>query len=282
MAGGMGAQKTNTLWEGGVGTPCLNHLTHGHQSINRCGQDWGTLFRAGKWMHLAWVHDARPEKTAAYHSPSYNLDTLFINGTRCTGQFGAGANDVTNLDVNYSQATNLLRLGERRSAPMLNTVPDSTLDEVLIWEGLTMDTAEARCLEIWKEGRYYQGNDGVFTSRPIDLTKGITDSAITLFLAAWTQYRPDTLPQNATCEVSIVDAETLQPLTETPFLHEPSGSPIKAYGGGPLAVNKKFRYRVFFRPHVTINDPIVDSLIFDDITLIYYAAPVFKSWTSIQ
>jgi len=288
MAGGCGATG-NKEWEGGVGTPCLNHLGHGHDTIIRCGQSWPTLFRAGKWLHLGWVRDARPDKTRAYRVPFgqqgniYNLDSLLVNGLKTSGPFGAGANDVSSPGE-YYVPDNILRLGERKTQGCLNSAPDSTIDEVILWEGLTMTEAEQKIREIWREGRYYKENDGVFTSRTIDLAKisGLSsDAPVTLFLAAWTQYRPDTLPDEATCEVAIV-GENKEPLTETRYLRNSAGSLIKAYGGGPLTVTAPFRYQVYFRPSVGLNDIVVDSLIFDDITLIYYTNPKFLSWTHIQ
>jgi hypothetical protein len=182
----------NPLWSGGMVTPCLNHLNCGlaqdwapcwgmldvipghdplpHDYITRLGQRWGTMFRAGKWMHLAWVHDAHPLKTdvrinidttdtagggswgglvtqmALDSAPLDPVDIIYVNGTKCTGPFDLwqidmptrndmpGGPDLNTMGDNLLyEAGNLLRLGERASFNFLNGAPDATLDEVIIW-----------------------------------------------------------------------------------------------------------------------------------------------------
>ena len=104
---------------------------------------------------------------------------------------------------------------------------------------------------------------------------------LTLFSANWTQYKPDTLPENATCEVSILD-KNFSSLNTPAFLNDPSWSLIKTYNGGSLNVSEPIRYRVYFKPQTTIDSVVLDSLIFDDITLLYYGSPRFLSWSPIQ
>jgi hypothetical protein len=179
----------NPLWSGGMITPCLNHLNCGlaqdwwgiwgelimpgydplpHDAITRFGQKWGTMFRAGKWIHLAWVHDAHPLKTdlrinlattgyglggcitqMAFDSSQVEpVDIIYVNGTKCTGPFDLwqmtmptahvpNLNTVgDNLLYQTGAAGNLLRLGERSSHNFLNGAPDATLDEVIIWKDI--------------------------------------------------------------------------------------------------------------------------------------------------
>lgn len=307
LAGGCGAIPENSTWEGGVATPCLNHIGQGYDYIERPypgGDQWGTLFRAGKWLHLAWIHQAEPAKTNSYpgdyyyKQPDYNFDILYVNGIKCTGLFGAGGNDVKSTLADYYQPGNVLRLGEKKTRPRLNSASDSTLDEIIIWDNIAQ--AETEILNIYKEGRYYKENDldrcGVFTSRPIDLAEEAgfpTGSQVTLFLATWTQYVPETLPAGATCEVSIVSGAEKQTLNaerqrspvpngEPRFLEDPAGSLIKGQDDKPLTITKPIRYQVFFRPKTGNNNTIVDSLIFDDITILYFAGPPrFLSWLPV-
>ncbi|MBI4833517.1 MAG: hypothetical protein HY811_01685 [Planctomycetes bacterium] len=279
-----------TQYAGGVGSPCLNHQGHSHEYITRGTQQWGNWFRAGKWIHVGWVHDITTQARPAGHVARYNsdkMDLLYINGQKVIGQYSMGGTSTYLSGGSTGYLTGGyggLRLGERKSANYMNSAPDSTLDEVIVWENLALADGGLKISEIWNEGRYYKRNDGSFTSREIDLVKEMglpKDSSVTLLMANWTQYRPDTLPTTATCEVSILDAKSLDPITEPSLLNKPDGTVIRGYGNTPANISEPIRYRVYFRPDANINTSVVDSLIFDDITLIYYASPRFLSWSPV-
>jgi hypothetical protein len=286
MAGGCSASLRNiesgyNYWGGGAGTPCLNHIGHGHEGTYINGF-WGTYFRAGKWLHLGWIHIPAQKKGGYTESTGEGInDILFINGQKCGGIFTTGEFDASK--ANYYIQQNILRFGEKKNSPSLNTAPDSTIDEVLVWENLTEETGEKLIMDIWKEGRYYKENDAVFTSQPISLAKeaGLPEeSSVTFLMAYWTQYCPETLPKNATCEINIID-ENGNVIHDSEYLTNPAGSMIKATDNSLLQIAHPIRYKVYFRPQTTINDVVIDPLIFDDITLVYYGAPKFLSWSFV-
>jgi len=200
----------------------------------------------------------------------------------------------------------------------LNSAADSTLDEVIIWENLpcsstsTIDNAEEIVQKIWQQGRYYRGiNDtvtgdddrGHFTSRPINLSgqAGITGMPVTILMVAWTQYVPyklsdyegegvvDLREKDAICEIVLLEEELKDEWTEE--LKPPLSEPLREPGGTmvtrpedgqrlTLRPYQNLRYRVYFDLGTVdpVNDVIVDPLIFDDITIVYYSVPRFLSW----
>jgi len=49
-------------------------------------------------------------------------------------------------------------------------------------------------------------------------------------------------------------------------------------GDKPLTLNNtKIKYELLFKPN-TDNQPAIDTVLFDDITFYYYAAPKIVSW----
>jgi hypothetical protein len=315
-------------WGGGIITPCLNHIgtlpgtsaTHNHpvsegeKYLTAFGRDYPTIFKAGQWLHLAWVHQTGLEDPTP--STGLQFDVLWVNGTKCDGLLSDIIyHNFSNINTNYYTSDNILRLGEKTSAPYLNSAPDATLDEVCIWEGSRLNltapgqhTGNAPNVmidHIWKQGRYYRGNDGVFTSRAIDLCQqaGLpTGTPMTVFMMAWTQFVPEQrwtqfgdrqgiwhlLPQPGqvgapTCEIEIWDKNKKARIgvrKSTTPQPDPAGELIKdTYSNGELVVTDPVRYRVKFLPNVNpLNDILIDPLIFDDITIIYYSVPKFLSW----
>ncbi|MFC1525042.1 hypothetical protein ACFL5I_01495 [Planctomycetota bacterium] len=289
-------------------SPALNHRLCGpdgyHSGYIREGQDWGqTPFRAGKWLHLLWRHQRTPQTYGSLFA-----DGLYINNKGCVGDFYRCEASCSG-DSDFTAARPLLRLGERREAEALNSVPDATLDEILIWENSTTQTLLSALENTWQPGRYYRENDGVFTSRTFNLAQHMgvpTNTPITVFMVNWTQYAPEekyTLAGNPvvlplpgepgapTCEIEILkgevenpmDAEAIGVRKSTTIQPDPSGELIKGagpYAGDILVVTEPIRYRVKFLPNLAdpLNDILVDPLIFDDITIIYYSVPKFLSW----
>jgi hypothetical protein len=282
-------------------TPCLNHIKCGnpngiHSSYIRDGDPrWGeTVFRAGKWMQLGWIHTTEEDAIAV------NRRWCQVDYFRCRATYVYTLPKLTSPE-------NILRLGERRSAEALNSVPDSTLDEVIIWESLSDEKSTSVLHDVWQQGRYYRGNDGVFTSRSINLSQHMnlpTGTPITVFIVNWTQYVPEEKwstngnrielphpgqPGAPTCEIEIWDEHKTTKLgvrKNTTSQPDPSGELIirsqkseDSSQNESLVVTEPIRYRVKFIPNVDpLNDILIDPLIFDDITIIYYSVPKFLSW----
>ena len=264
-------------WEGAVATPCLNHEGHGHDTIQRAGENWETVMRAGKWMHVAWVHDGKPweGRQAEIGNFHENLDSLYVNGRKVSGVFAYQQGDNFHPVQHDGEP---LRLGARRDEMRLNTVPDSTIDEVLIWEGVTWPQAEARILDEFNDGRFYNDDDGTFTSRAIDLAAELglpRGTPVTLSTVSWTQFVPESLPDGA-ITVELVRARDRSPLPGSRTYAASSMEKVD------LVVKEPFRYVVRFRPGVGGTSPVVDTLVFDDITLAVTKGPQFLSWAWVS
>jgi len=309
---GGGFRTTSQVEASAEVSPCLNHRLCSPQGNHldyplREGTYWGdTIFRAGKWMYLGWIHGGVPEDI--FHAGTFTPDILCINGKWVEDSFFR-SKATSAGEVLLALPENILRLGERRSAEALNSAPDATLDEVLIWANKNCDNGGPQITQdIWQQGRYYRGDKGVFISRTINLAQKMglpTETPITVFMVNWTQYAPEekwsnngnrlALPQPGepapTCEIEILneaknliglrqshpDSPSDRPKTIQP---DPSGELIgDTYIGDKLVVTYPIRYRVKFLPNVHhLNDILVDPLIFDDITIIYYSVPKFLSW----
>jgi len=318
----------------------LNHRYCNHDRYERNGHEWGeTVFQAGKWMHLGWTRWSEggecpdcpgppectwpcpgcgicrgcpgcPPHTAGPVGGTYVINMLYINGRRLGENlydtyFQTVGSAVPNVDFGVDE-NNILRLGERKESPsVLNSAPDATMDELLIWEKLHPDKAEEVIQDkIWRDGRYYRGNKGTFTSRPINLAEeaGLPpDTSVDVLYVTWTQYVPEEKwvtgvggypestplprpgePKAPTCEIELYNEEKVVIKLDQP-LTNPAGSLVKkAYTAGTegkLIVDKPIRYHVLFKPNVDVlNDVLIDSLIFDDITIIYYLPTRFLSW----
>jgi hypothetical protein len=206
------------------------------------------------------------------------VDSLYINGGKIPAGMGAGAPDATVSGEYYRYEDSPLRLGEKDDSgsgkiTMLNAPPDATIDDVLIWGG----EQTARALDCWSEGRYYRGKAGVYTSPEINLAQEAhlpLDTVVIPCVVAWTQYVPEDLSKaKGKCWVKLTGAEEMT---------NPSGNPVRSeYDKGPLMTTHPIRYEVHFDPGDDIdpqNTPVIEPLIFDDITIIYYVKPEFKSW----
>jgi hypothetical protein len=188
----------------------------------------------------------------------------------------------------------------------LNGAPDGTIDEVIIWPNFNMAQIKDTINKVWKEGRYYRGNDGVFTSRLIDLAGGdeVTGAPVTILKIAWTYYQPEPegppftpapweFPsldpeKGARCEIGLCYPDKSTITLQDGYLKDFNGAEVKetstdlpdGKAGKSLVVTFPIRYRVFFKPSVQdqLSSVLVDTLIFDDITIIYYTVPKFLAW----
>ncbi|MBA7695773.1 hypothetical protein ES703_104409 [subsurface metagenome] len=223
---------------------------------------WGSPFQAGRWIHIAW------------HRKGVSQDDdnkIFANGNN----FRSGGNwHYTDASpVNYNQPDNHLRLGERKAAPRLQTPPDSTLDEVLVFNG----GGANKLRKILLDGRYYRENTGNFTSRPIDLAEKSgrpDDTSFTIFRVEWTEYKANL---NAWLELDILSEDKNSLLNKRLKITPGEDVDVKAYDG-PLIINGPIRYRVHFIPNTGLNDLAIAPLIFDDITIFYYSSPKLLQW----
>ncbi|GEM_PF-2051734 len=273
LAGG-----TVESYEGACATPCINHLEHGHGSIDRGGETWGTMFEGGKWMHVGWIHDGAPFEGRGYDYPAThheNMDMLYVNGRKVAGVFAYQTGDVSTPTPYDGE---IMRLGERRSAGAINTVPDSTIDEVLVWDGVNMPNSESRILDEFNDGRFYNEEDGTFTSRAIDLAAEANlppGTPVQVATVSWTPYVPDSLP-NGRITVELLKAYDRSGLPGGREYTQPGGEKADILASEPI------RYRVHFYPGVGGGQGIVDSLVFDDITITVTKGPRFLSWAWVM
>ncbi len=273
LAGG-----TVETYEGACATPCINHLEHGHPSISRGGETWGTMFEGGKWMHVGWIHNGTSLEGRPYDWPTTyheNTDTLYINGRKVCGVFSYQTGDVSYPTLYDGQ---IMRLGERRGAVQINTVPDSTMDEVLVWNGVLTPNPEPAILDEFNDGRFYNEDDGTFTSRAIDLAAEASlpaGTSVQVAMVAWTPYVPDSLPSGR-ITVELLSAQDRSTLPGTHEYTRPGGEKADVQASGPI------RYRVHFYPGVGGVQGIVDSLVFDDITIMFTRAPRFLAWAWVE
>ncbi len=273
LAGG-----TVNTYEGCCATPCLNHLEHGHRSIDRGGETWGTEFEGGKWLHVGWIHNGTAFESMGYEYPSThhdNLDMLYINGRKVSGVFSYQTGDVSTATQYDGE---ILRLGERRTAGAINTVPDATIDEVLVWDHVNMPNSERRIMDEFADGRFYNEEDGTFTSRAIDLAKEVglpPGTPVQIATVAWTPYIPTSLP-NGAITIELVKAYDRSALPGAREYTRPGGEKVDLTTPDPI------RYRVHFKPGVGGSQGIVDTLVFDDITLTVTKGPRFLSWAWVM
>jgi len=140
-------------------------------------------------------------------------------------------------------------------------------------------------------GRYYTGDDAKFTSREIDFNKelGIKTTStenpgpINIFMVHWTVYDTTTNIDNGTMpdgkiEIGIKDGNT-DLLNNRALTIPDNGGGVAPAENGPLAlINNRMRYELLFKPNTRVNQPAIDTIIFDDITLYYYTTPKIISW----
>ncbi|MEK7867054.1 MAG: hypothetical protein AAB434_10260 [Planctomycetota bacterium] len=272
LAGG-----TVESYEGACATPCINHLEHGHGSIDRGGETWGTMFEGGKWLHVGWIHDGERFEGRGYDYPAThheNMDVLYVNGRKVSGVFAYQTGDVSTPTPYDGE---MLRLGERRTAGAINTVPDATMDEVIVWDRVNPNS-ENRILDEFNDGRFYNEEDGTFTSRAIDLAAEANlppGTPVQIATVAWTPFVPVSLP-NGRITVELVKAYDRSGLPGGREYTQPGGEKADVIAGEPI------RYRVHFYPGVGGGDGIVDSLVFDDITITLTKGPRFLSWAWVM
>ncbi len=155
--------QSSAFWERGAGQrfPADPRLCFG------CGLDWG-LNVADPWNG--------PPGVQGHHSYHWFWDKVDRNGrqwnpttpSRASNQPPAAWVNPVRLGEPTS-LTPLTRSGERYSR---NFSSDATYDEFYLWgdaDPSAPQNGRAGALRLWRQGRYYRGNDGWFRSRTIDL-----------------------------------------------------------------------------------------------------------------
>ncbi len=232
-------------------------------------------------------------------------DELYPAGGGILGNAPLAASDIT-LDDKPDGVTlqpHMISLG-RHGKPLEANVggdcalgADATLDEFAVYDfggagpaGIpaatadTLDSPSRLALKRYQEGRYYKEADyrspgalpllsplaeaGSWISAPIRLPTGSLLDKI-----AWTWIRPAALPSD------YVEVELLHPSASTHLwapsrsrsTQAPSWNRDRQVWDLGRIINGDFRLRVVFRREVPVpaNTPILDSPVFDDITLAY-------------
>ena len=261
LAGG-----TIGAWSTSVATPSINHRGHGHESIQRFGQTWGTALDSGKWVHIAWVHTARRlgPQADTYPGNKCEVDTLYINGERAGAPF---CMEMTDADTITTHEGEPMRLGERRAHPFQNSVPDATIDEVQVWDAIDLARADEKMTTIFRDGRYYAEDDATFRSAPLDPANG---RPVRLCWAAWTSLSTIEAPEGKVV-LDVVDSATGASLVGGPS-DAAGGMRIDRVAAGPA------RYTARFLSGVPFGEPVVTSPSLDDVTIAWTAGPRILSW----
>ncbi|MBI4230001.1 MAG: hypothetical protein HY608_04115 [Planctomycetes bacterium] len=149
--------------------------------------------------------------------------------------------------------------------------------------GPALNAATAWHADRYVAGRYYKGDDGKFLSTVLAPEGG--GAEVRLLAAHWTGHLPGDRRQEfvlansvgggvpASGAPRVVDA-TLQNAALGVDLMEEDGTTLVrplAQGGAISLRRSRFRYRVTFRSNLadSINQPVLESPVFDDITFLY-------------
>jgi hypothetical protein len=188
---------------------------------------------------------------------------------------------------------------------------DSTVDEFYLWqesaEFYTQIRDEFIKQGLWGRGRYYRGSDAIFTSGKVEFEKlfrekrGSADQPYLLELSpmilgiSWTAYDEDIYDWQVVGQISGQDPQRLVAHTLI-YLEEFDGSsyrpineelPFKknwwSWVGKRLEPPYTIRYKLKFEmPYIdTLNSVLLESPIFDDISIYYKSRPQFLSWVLV-
>jgi hypothetical protein len=208
-------------------TATLNHVGHGHSSINYLGQDWGNFLMRGRWIHLGMVWDDSSglvwDGSAAMGVPG--TVWLYVNGNKVERPAG-GQSQRVGEQGNTHPVINVLWGPE-------STLPTSTNDRAY---GLPPDFGDAAK---WKGGK----------PQPSDVPIRLGAESVTPEASPYTKNRspalnfagaryPMNVPADSTIDEFLVWKGTLESgkisdvWTEGRF-YKSYGTPDKGSGGTP-------------------------------------------------
>ena len=307
----------SSSWNGVLHRRTVCHFEIGHAtddglstSVPSKEHRWQTpdrtnLDRAHRWQLMTFYWN--------YQAPSRpDIAALLVDGgtapidqgtpTYSTSQLWTWYSDIT-LDDAYGP--HLMTLGMRRSQAYddvglaFGTGADSTFDEFAIWDfGQNPACAAPVAVNRWHDGRYYKGaayaeawnpsitagEAGSWLSAPIRLPAGSR-----LLKVCWSWQKPLALPDDY-AELELVNPQATEWLwNNNPALSRSTQAAGFGYDRQSWDVGRSlpgsFRARVDFRriqgsATVDLNTPILDSPVFDDLSLLYTPAsgPAVLSW----
>ncbi|MFA5793969.1 MAG: hypothetical protein WC980_02695 [Candidatus Brocadiia bacterium] len=204
-------------------------------------------------------------------------DSIYINDV-CWKQAKTPP-EAPNEYPDFSAGYNLLRLGERYGSQIWNFGADSTIDEFSINQYDLSKEAQELAIQEFHNGRYYKG-EATFTSDLVQIFTPTGDTNSMNASVSWTAYYPkdwDTSKRGV--EIQFFD-ESNTSISEA--LSDPEGSDFTIPLNKTKGYATKIKYKLLFHGDTDdLNTPLLESPIFDDITIkIIYPEPMVLKWSS--